>query len=234
MHLQCIFALMTTQELITSKLFDEWAKNQRGESMAKGHDPIFDPVLEAWDLNADSMVLDVGCGVGRALWRAGELGAAKLAGIDLAPEMIAAATSKLPEADLQTGSILELPWDKGSFTHVLSIEVLYYLEHPVAGLQEIWRVLKPGGRFDMVIEFFAENHASKVWEDILPMKIQNWAEEKWAKAFKEAGFSSVKTQRIVRASSKTQDEFTPSDSFPSWEMYSNYVEQGALWVSGKC
>ena len=220
------------QEKTTSRLFNEWAESERGENMAKGHDQLLEPVVSSWELNETSSVLDIGCGVGRALLRMKESGVGPVSGIDLSPGMIEAAKQKLPEADLRVGSVLELPWEEDSFSHVLSIEVLYYLKDPLKGLKENYRVLKPGGTFSSVIEYFEENEASWVWEEKLPMNIKRWTSQQWVEAFKTAGFNDVLAQRIIREDVKTETEFQPSNSFPSYEMYRDYVEQGALWVQG--
>ena len=201
--------------------------------MALGHEPLLKPILDSWELNESSSVLDIGCGVGRALWRAQEEGAGSLAGVDIADSMIKQAKELLPYADLHVASVLDLPFENAVFTHALSIEALYYLDEPVNGLTEILRVLKQGAKFSSVIEYFTENIASEVWAQTLPMKIIRWSAGQWEHAFKEAGFTAVSSEIIQRPDPKTKEEFVASDSFPSWEMYEEYIKNGALWVRGK-
>jgi ubiquinone/menaquinone biosynthesis C-methylase UbiE len=105
-------------------------------------------------LQTGENVLDVGCGTGAvtlpAKVRVGNNGAA--AGIDPAPEMIAVARQKASRAgleiDFRVGVIESLPYPDGTFDAVTSSLMMHHLpEHVrVAGLGEIFRVLKPGGR----------------------------------------------------------------------------------------
>ena len=93
-------------------------------------------------------VLDVGCGTGELLARlAGKYPEAALAGIDPVPEMLAKAKGKLPaQADLRVGWANQLPWPDASFDIVVSCNMFHYITHPVAAIQEMERVLVPGGR----------------------------------------------------------------------------------------
>jgi ubiquinone/menaquinone biosynthesis C-methylase UbiE len=100
-------------------------------------------------------VLDVGCGPGTltvlAKIAAGREGS--VAGIDIAPKMIALAREKARRAglkiDFRTASIDSLPYPDAAFDLVMSSMMFHHL--PVAvkkkGLREIQRVLKPEGRF---------------------------------------------------------------------------------------
>ena len=84
----------------------------------------------------------------------------------------------------------------------------------------------------MIIEFYWENEGTHIWADNLPMKITNWSEQQWCTAFKEAGFSEVASNRVIRKSTTNVDEFKPSKYWPSYEQYTDYIKEGALWVSG--
>lgn len=223
---------LVDQEGKTGQLFDEWAEAGRGESMAKGHRELVEALFELWPVKADSRVLDVGCGVGGALQQAAERGAKNLAGLDLSRAMIEAAKTRLPEADLQSGSAQALPWPAAQFSHAFSIEALYYVHDPLAALKEMARVLKPGGQAAMVIEFFEDNAGSRGWSEHLPMAMHLWSQERWVKAFEEAGFENVQGRRIVREADEKEADFQASRWFPSFALYKDYVEAGALCVIG--
>jgi ubiquinone/menaquinone biosynthesis C-methylase UbiE len=99
-------------------------------------------------LRGAERALDVGCGTGSLL---GEIGArypgAKLAGIDPVAPMLAVARTKLPAGvDLRTGWADGLPWPDASFDVVVSCNVFHYVSNPAPALQEMSRVLAPGGR----------------------------------------------------------------------------------------
>lgn len=93
-------------------------------------------------------ILDVGCGTGLALARiAAEMPTARLAGIDLTPEMLAYARRRLPAAaHLAHTDARRLPFADASFDAALSLSMLHYLDDPAAALSEMTRVLAPGGR----------------------------------------------------------------------------------------
>lgn len=96
-------------------------------------------------------VLDCGVGTGAlscALARATP-GPFKLDAIDISPRMLERAGSRLRECDLSVtlrhGDVRELPYDDGVFDLVMSAHVLEHLVDPGVALNEMVRVLKPGG-----------------------------------------------------------------------------------------
>jgi ubiquinone/menaquinone biosynthesis C-methylase UbiE len=107
------------------------------------------------DLREGERVLEVGCGTGvlslLAKMIVGEGGAVE--GIDIAPKMVARARQKAEKAGLpinfRVASIDELPYGDGIFDAVISSMMFHHLPLPVKGrgLEEVYRVLKPGGRF---------------------------------------------------------------------------------------
>jgi ubiquinone/menaquinone biosynthesis C-methylase UbiE len=101
-------------------------------------------------------VLDVGCGTGNLAGALAEWGASVDAyvGVDLSPGMLGMAAPKFgaggwPGAVI-AGSALALPVATGSFDTVLCASNLHYWPDAGAGLSEIRRVLRPGGRLLLV------------------------------------------------------------------------------------
>lgn len=97
--------------------------------------------------------LDIGCGGGFDLYVAagivGENGSVD--GIDMTPEMAAAAWEHIREAGLtnvtiQEGMAEDLPFEDCSFDVVISNGVLNLSPRKHDVFREIWRVLKPEGR----------------------------------------------------------------------------------------
>ena len=215
-----------------SALFDSWAGVKRGEDMAKGHDELVEGVLRKWEFEPTDYLLDVGCGNGRALTLAKDHGAKHFAGIDASPGMIEQAQQNISPADLKVGSGEALPWLENTFTHVISIEAFYYLENPLNGFKEIRRVLKPDGKIAVAIEFYQENKGSHVWQENLPFNIHLLSESAWKDLMEEAGFTDIKIERIVREKNvKDVANFNPTPFFPSYEIYLDYMQCGALMLS---
>jgi ubiquinone/menaquinone biosynthesis C-methylase UbiE len=109
-------------------------------------------------------ILDVGCGTGALTFAARDRAPSSvIRGIDASPEMIAVARRKSnrknAKIDFQVAPIEALPFADGEFDVVLSSLMLHHLPEDVkrAGLDEVRRVLKPGGRL-AVVDFAGGPH----------------------------------------------------------------------------
>lgn len=89
-------------------------------------------------------LLDVGCGTGHHMASLRERGF-EVAGVDGSEEMIAHARANNPGAHIKVADVDSLPFPDSSFDFVLCIEVLRYLPDFTRCVNEIARVLKPGG-----------------------------------------------------------------------------------------
>jgi SAM-dependent methyltransferase len=94
-------------------------------------------------------VLDVGCGPGnftRAF--ADEVGDGLAVGIDASRTMLAQGAARQSEGNLAyiRGDAEDLPFRAGSFDAVCCFAALYLIERPLKAVEEIVRVLAPGGR----------------------------------------------------------------------------------------
>ena len=101
-------------------------------------------------------ILDVGCGTGRLLGQLkGCFPALDLYGLDLAPNMIEQAREQLgAQAQLTVGDAEQLPYPDAYFDVVVSTSTLQWLDQLSLCFSEIYRVLKPGGRF--IFSLFGE------------------------------------------------------------------------------
>jgi ubiquinone/menaquinone biosynthesis C-methylase UbiE len=104
-------------------------------------------------LPGDARVLDVGTGPGRVpLAIARAVPALRVEGLDLSPEMVAQAARNAAEAGLAdrvhftVGDVAGLPYAAASFDLVVSTMSQHHWADVGAGLAELRRVLRPGGR----------------------------------------------------------------------------------------
>lgn len=92
-------------------------------------------------------VLDVGCGPGiltaELVRRYGE---ASVSAVDPVETFVTAAAEAFPAADVRLGRAEQLPFDDATFDAALAQLVVHFMADPVAGLREMARVTRPGGR----------------------------------------------------------------------------------------
>lgn len=97
-------------------------------------------------------VLDVGCGLGEVCVEMAAMAGpgARIVGVDSSLAMVEAAGRTVADSgsgvELRRASIYELPFPDASFDAVRAERVIQHLERPAAGLREMIRVTRPGGR----------------------------------------------------------------------------------------
>ncbi|HXR29269.1 MAG TPA: methyltransferase domain-containing protein [Solirubrobacteraceae bacterium] len=105
--------------------------------------------LEMLALGAGERVLDVGCGPGNFTRTfARSAGDGLVVGLDASRTMLARAVADTHEQNTAyiRGDACALPFRDASFDAVCCFAALYLIEHPMRALDEIVRVLAPGGR----------------------------------------------------------------------------------------
>jgi SAM-dependent methyltransferase len=99
-------------------------------------------------------VLEVGCGPGHLSIRMARQLGLEVTGLDLDPDMIEIARENADDMADESqrrptflqGDVAALPFPDGSFDLVVSTMSMHHWADPRAGLAEIGRVLRPGGR----------------------------------------------------------------------------------------
>jgi ubiquinone/menaquinone biosynthesis C-methylase UbiE len=111
------------------------------------------PILcDAAGVSAGQRVLDVACGTGIvARTAADRIGADSVVGVDLNDAMLTVARRVRPEIDWRQGDAAELPFDDGDFDAVLCQMALMFFPDPVRALQEMVRVVAPGGSVAVLV-----------------------------------------------------------------------------------
>jgi ubiquinone/menaquinone biosynthesis C-methylase UbiE len=97
-------------------------------------------------LQPGARVVDLGCGSGvfTNLLRQRRY---RCSGVDLSANLIAIARSKFADIEFVEGDIERLPFADASFDGVLLSGVLHHLPEPSTCAAEVFRILRPGGKF---------------------------------------------------------------------------------------
>ena len=114
------------------------------------------PVLELLAPKPGEHILDLGCGDGALTEKIAAAGATVVA-VDAAPDMVAAARRRGLDARIVPGQ--ELGFSE-EFDAVFSNAALHWMQPPEQVLAEVFRTLKPGGRF--VAEMGGHNNTAAI------------------------------------------------------------------------
>lgn len=122
--------------------------------MNYGNRPMYDAAYKSLDLSPNDQVLEIGLGNGAFINELMQkIHQGRYAGIDISKTMIRLArrnNSSLILAEkvrLVHGNVSNLPFDDNSFDKVFTVNTIYFWENPLQVMEEVKRVLLPGGRF---------------------------------------------------------------------------------------
>lgn len=104
-------------------------------------------------IDGSSCVLDVGCGCGNFLIDLARRVGCRGEGLDLSEERISFARTRLDSENqrqelgigFRVGSATRMPYQAGTFSHVVSQDALFLVPDKQRSHAEIYRVLRPGG-----------------------------------------------------------------------------------------
>lgn len=107
-------------------------------------------LIEAGDIQRGSKVLDIGSGPGNVAGQLSKDGA-NVTGVDFASTMVEVAKKSYPHITFQQADAEELPFEANIFDTVVANYVVHHLARPEKVFSEVFRVLKPGGRFAFAV-----------------------------------------------------------------------------------
>ena len=111
--------------------------------------PFFCELRERTYFGLGDVVVDVGCGAGRAVGELGRRGVRAI-GVDVDPGIVQVAVRRWPRGEFRVGDATDLPLEDGSVSGYRADKVLHNLSEPVAAVVEARRVLRRGGRAVLV------------------------------------------------------------------------------------
>ena len=170
-------------------------------NMNSRHSGVTDWGLSHVRIEPHFTILDVGCGGGRTVSKLAEVVTqGKVYGVDYS-ETSVAATRKTNarwinenRVEVQHGSVSQLPFKDATFDLVTAVETHFWWPDLPAGIREIYRVLKPGGKMVVIGEVYkgAGTAMAKMVEQKAPqigMKLLHPEEHRVL--FANAGYSEV-------------------------------------------
>jgi len=110
-------------------------------------------IIEGLQIQDSDQVLDAGGGDGYYSKLVLETTGAKVTLYDFDENALVSARKNLTEYDIQIlqGSVSELPFASNSFDKIILTEVLEHVPQENKALEELYRVLKPGGRLALTV-----------------------------------------------------------------------------------
>ena len=126
------------------------------------HDSIYKLVYPVLDLQSQDSLLEVACGSGHFLKKYAS-NVKSIAGLDLSDVMIKIAKRKNRDritagtAEFVQGDAAKLPWNNSTFSVVTSMGSFIGFPKPLESIKEMCRVLHPGGRAVVSIEWNVED-----------------------------------------------------------------------------
>jgi len=140
-------------------------------------------------------MLDVCCGSG-VVGHAFKGKVDSMVGLDITPEMVRLASTRLDE--VHEGTVYDLPFATASFDIVVNREVLHLLPSPEKPVSEIFRVLRPGGQF-IVGQIVPYTDVDAFWmfrviKKKQPLLCQMFLEEDFRRLLLGAGFVDLRMQ----------------------------------------
>lgn len=163
------------------------------KTIAPHWDQIKKQVLGNFDLNSviikkisfQGNISDLGCGTGELMEKLSEQTQFKLIGIDSSPEMLEQARLRLlgkNNSELRLGELEHLPMKNREIQTAIMNMVLHHISQPELPLLEVYRILKPGGKF--ILSDFDLHDQAKIrelmggaWSGFEKEKIKTWLNE---------------------------------------------------------
>lgn len=177
----------------------KWIGQPFARIMNLSHSGLTDWGLQHVKVEKDFTVLDVGCGGGRTIQKLAAMATeGKVYGVDYAQGSVAVSRSKNEQAinegrvKIKQASVSQLPFADNKFDLVTAIETQYYWPDLPNDMQEVLRVIKPGGTLLIIAETYKGGTGSQATAPIMRLLgSSRLSVEDQRNLFATAGYSDV-------------------------------------------
>jgi SAM-dependent methyltransferase len=167
--------------------------------MNRSHSKLTDWGLEHTKIDPNFTILDVGCGGGRTIQKlAAQASNGRIYGVDYAEGSVAMSRKKNADSikegrvKIKQASVSQLPFEDNKFDLATAIETQYYWPDLPKDMQEILRVLKPGGALLIVAEVYKTNSGNNVLGPVMKLLgSSSLSADDQRALFSQAGFHDV-------------------------------------------
>lgn len=170
--------------------------------------PDLPVIVEAAGLTGSELVLDVATGAGHTALACARH-AARVVAIDLTPAMLAtaadlAASRRVANIEFREADAAHLPFDEATFDAVTCRVAAHHFADVRRVIDEVWRVLRPGGRFILADTVAPEDAAADTFLNTLellrdPSHVRDYRGSEWLRLLRSAGFEAEMVYRMVLA-----------------------------------
>ena len=195
------FGLIPNSKLIARQLRQPSGNKAEkfGFLMNKANEKLYKNIIELIELQDGENILEIGFGNGRffnKLFKKNKN--IKVAGVDYSEPMVKTARDYNEELidenklELFYCSSNAMPFESNTFDKIFCINLIYFWENPYENLLEIYRVLKPGGRFYTcfrVKDCLSKLPYTKYWDRL-------YDNEEWKNILIKSNFE-IKNENII-------------------------------------
>jgi ubiquinone/menaquinone biosynthesis C-methylase UbiE len=174
--------------------------------MNVSHARVTDWGLTHVSIAPDDVVLDIGCGGGRTIGKLAAMATrGRVYGVDHSTESVDASRSRNARdvasgrVDIRVASVSALPFPDATFDVVTAVETHIWWPDLPRDVQEVRRVLKPGGRFVVISEVYrgaeavvsrlAAQHADRIGMTLLDV-------DQHQRLLAEAGYADIEIDAV--------------------------------------
>lgn len=167
--------------------------------MNSGHSGLTTWGLSKVEIAENATVLDIGCGGGRTLERLASLARlGQAVGLDYSEDSVAVARRRnrrliaTGRVEVFHDSVSSMPFPDATFDLVIAVESYYFWPDIAADLNEVRRVMKPGGRLAMIAGMYRGSRFDKRNTRLIDAgRMRCFSVQELEETLRDAGFNTV-------------------------------------------